>query len=146
MLDDRLPVTVAGAAAVSNRVPLNPFREPRAFSNAKADARCRQFGAAARAICVEYSVFSQDFEMCRRSNGGFTAEASHAVTIRRISKFRQIARENRRGSFDAWECDGLDISIQPDRHLPIETLDRAAEHDYDVSKEHQERACRDPRY
>jgi hypothetical protein len=31
-----------------------------------------------------------------------------------------------------------DISIQRDGHLPIETLDRAAEHDYDVSKEHQE--------
>lgn len=61
-----------------------------------------------------------------------------AVTIRRISKFRQIARENSRGRFRARECDGLDISIQTGRHLPIETLDRAAEHDYDVSKEHQE--------
>jgi hypothetical protein len=33
-LDDRYPVTVAGAAAVLNRVPLNPFREPRVKLNA----------------------------------------------------------------------------------------------------------------
>ena len=34
ILDDRYPVTVAGAAAVSNRVPLNPLREPRVKLNA----------------------------------------------------------------------------------------------------------------
>jgi hypothetical protein len=42
-LDDRLPVTVAGAAAVLNRVPLNPLREPHAFSNANELAVGRQF-------------------------------------------------------------------------------------------------------
>jgi hypothetical protein len=35
-LDDRSPVTVAGTAAVSNRIPFNPFREPRANLNANA--------------------------------------------------------------------------------------------------------------
>jgi len=32
----------------------------------------------------------------------------------------------------------VDISIHTDGRLPIETLDRARKHDYDVSKEHQE--------
>ncbi len=41
LLDDRSPVTVAGAAAVSNRVPLNPFREPRAYLNANGWRRRR---------------------------------------------------------------------------------------------------------
>src|ERR1700744_4483652 len=41
-LDDRSPVTVAGTAAVSNRVPLNPFREPRANLNANSGRYFRQ--------------------------------------------------------------------------------------------------------
>lgn len=137
-LDDRLPVTVAGAAAVSNRVPLNPLREPHAFSDANVPMARRQFQRSAAWDIGKYFVLSQVFENLRHMKGGFVTEDRFAGTICHISKFRQIARQNGRRSFRAWKSDGVDISIQPDRHLPIETLDRAEKHDYDVSKEHQE--------
>ena len=48
-LSDRSPVTVAGAATVLNRVPMNPFREPRADLNANALAGARS--TRSRDIC-----------------------------------------------------------------------------------------------
>jgi hypothetical protein len=53
------------------------------------------FGAAAD-VFAECSVLSQVFENHRRIKACFSAEDSSAGTIRRISKFGQIARENRR--------------------------------------------------
>jgi hypothetical protein len=84
-LDDRLPVTVAGAAAVSNRVPLNPLREPHAFPDAIITAVRRQFDGMQRTGSQEYFVLSQVFENRRRVNGGFTTEDQIAGTICRIS-------------------------------------------------------------
>src|SRR6185312_2769618 len=103
-LGDRLPVTVAGAAAVSNRVPLNPLREPRAFSNANGRAGCRQFGGAG-AEFQEYFVLSQVFESRRRVYAGIIAEGLITGTICRISKFGQIGRQNRRRSFRTRKCE-----------------------------------------
>src|SRR5262249_43570934 len=58
--DDRLPVTVAGAAAVSNRVPLNPFGNLTPSQTLLMKACAVNLGGVVRMACPN-TLYSQNF-------------------------------------------------------------------------------------
>src|SRR5262249_43570935 len=102
---------------------LKSLREPHAFSNATDEGLCRQFGRRGSHGVPEYSVFSKFFKTRRPKKAFFSTEGLIEETFCRISKSRKIAQKKRRGSRPRLKNPAVDISIQPDGHLPIETLD-----------------------